>query len=326
MIKVSDIRKSFSGIRALDGISFSVAKGEVLGFLGPNAAGKTTTMRILTTYLAADSGEVEIAGYNVRKEPLEVKRRLGYLPENAPIYSDMEVSDFLSFVAEVRGVSKKKIQETVDICDLSNVYRRPIGELSRGFRQRVGLASVLLHNPEILILDEPTAGLDPIQIIEIRSLIKEIGKKKTIILSTHILPEAQSTCDRVIIINKGKIVGCGRPEELSSMIKTRNFYITLKGKGISEKIEKLSKAEKIERLFFEGDEERYKIRTSIDLAEEIFHFAVESGLVLKELKSEEASLEDVFLSLTREEPLSEHSAFSGQQSEKSIQPSANKNN
>ncbi|MFH0775499.1 MAG: ATP-binding cassette domain-containing protein [bacterium] len=301
MIKVSNLKKAFSGIRALDGISFEVAKGEVLGFLGPNAAGKTTTMRILTTYIAQDDGEVEIAGYNVKKEPLEVKRRLGYLPENAPLYCEMEVSDFLSFVAEVRGVSKNKTKEAMETCGLSNVGRRPIGELSRGFRQRVGLASVLLHDPQILILDEPTAGLDPIQITEIRSLIKEIGKEKTIILSTHILPEAQSTCNRVIIINKGKIVGCGTPEKLSSMIKTRNFYITLKGSEIFQKIEKLPGAEKIEKLSSSEGEERYKISTSADLAEELFHFAVGSGLVMKELKSEEASLEDVFLSLTREE-------------------------
>jgi ABC-2 type transport system ATP-binding protein len=301
MIKVSNLSKSFSAVKALDGISFSVAKGEVLGFLGPNAAGKTTTMRILTTYLAADDGEVEIAGYNIKKEPIEVKRRLGYLPENAPLYCEMEVGDFLSFVAEVRGVSKSKIKEATDACGISNVYRRPIGELSRGFRQRVGLASVLLHDPEILILDEPTAGLDPIQIIEIRSLIKEIGKKKTIILSTHILPEAQSTCNRVIIINKGKIVGCGTPEELSSMIEKRDFYITIKGEKIQEKIERLSGAEKIEKLSGTGAEERYKISTSIDIVEELFHFAVRENLVLKELRSEEASLEDVFLSLTRSE-------------------------
>jgi ABC-2 type transport system ATP-binding protein len=301
MIKVNNLKKSFSAVKALDGISFSVAKGEVLGFLGPNAAGKTTTMRILTGYLAADDGEVEIAGYDVKKEPLEVKRRLGYLPENAPLYCEMEVSDFLSFVAEVRGVSKSKIKETTESCGLSDVYRRPIGELSRGFRQRVGLASALLHDPEILILDEPTAGLDPIQIIEIRSLIKEIGKEKTIILSTHILPEAQSTCNRVIIINKGKIVGCGTPEELSSMIKTRNFYITLKGNEVSQKIERIPSAERIERLSSKEGEERLRIRTSMDLAEELFHFAVRENLVLKELKSEEASLEDVFLSLTRDE-------------------------
>jgi ABC-2 type transport system ATP-binding protein len=299
MVKVEGLRKRFGSILAVDGISFEVKKGEVLGLLGPNAAGKTTTMRIIATFLAQDEGRVEVAGYDTRENPLEVTKRLGYLPENAPLYLDMQTLSFLQFVADIREVGSAEVDDVVNICGLSSVLKRAIGELSRGFRQRVGLASVLLHNPEILILDEPTAGLDPIQISEIRSLIKDIGTEKTIILSTHILSEAQSVASRVLIINRGKIVGSGTPEELADGMEEKQFYVTLKGEEIERKVAKLDGVKEIETISLQDREARFKITASSDISEEIFRFAVEEGLILKELAQKETSLEEIFFQLTK---------------------------
>ncbi|MCK5416090.1 ATP-binding cassette domain-containing protein [Candidatus Parcubacteria bacterium] len=218
MIEIKNLSKKFGDTKVLDDISFSVKKGEILGFLGPNGAGKSTTMKIITDFWAPTSGSVEVDGIVVRENSIETRKKIGYLPETVPLYEDMLVIEYLKFVAEVRGISKKniknRIKEVVESCKLREVLRKPIDELSKGYRQRVGIAQAIMHEPDILILDEPTTGLDPKQIIEIRNLIKEIGKEKTVIFSTHILSEVSATCDRVVIINKGKIVSEGTPAEI----------------------------------------------------------------------------------------------------------------
>jgi len=223
MIEVDNLSKRYGRTKAVDGISFRVQKGEILGFLGPNGAGKTTTMRILTCYLPPTEGTARVAGYDVFEEPLEVKKRVGYIPETPPLYPDMDVQTFLDFVAKIKGVPAKerktKIDEAIEKCRVGDVRRKLIGRLSKGYRQRVGLAQAILHNPEVLILDEPTAGLDPKQIIETRELIKGLGGDHTVILSTHILPEVSMTCGRVVIINQGRVVAEDTPDNLTHRLK-----------------------------------------------------------------------------------------------------------
>jgi len=221
MIEIKSLTKKFGQSLVLDNLSFSVAKGEILGFLGPNGAGKTTTMKIITSFWSPTAGSVLIDGLDTAGNSLATRRKIGYLPETVPLYEDMRVFEYLKFVAQIRGLEKTKIKarlkEVVATCGLTKVLRRPIDELSKGFRQRVGLAQAIMHEPDILILDEPTTGLDPNQIVEIRDLIKNIGREKTVIFSTHILSEVSATCDRVIIINRGRIVGQGSPSELEKV-------------------------------------------------------------------------------------------------------------
>ncbi len=236
MISVRGLSKTFGSTVAVNNISFDVNNGEVLGFLGPNGAGKTTTMRILTCYLSPDNGTATVAGFDVFENSLEVRKRVGYLPESAPLYLDMDVVSYLRFVADIRGIPRnltgERIRRMVDTCGLSSVVGRNIGELSKGYKQRVGLAQTLIHDPEILILDEPTTGLDPSQIIEIRELIKEIGRERTVILSTHILPEVEATCSRVLIINEGVIVASGTPEELHAAVGGEDLiHVSIKTGG-----------------------------------------------------------------------------------------------
>src|SRR6267378_105830 len=223
MIEVENLTKRYGRTTAVDGVSFRVQKGEILGFLGPNGAGKTTTMRILTCYLPPTEGTARVAGYDVFESPLEVKRRVGYIPETPPLYPDMDVDGFLDFCAKIKGVPsasrKAKIDEAVEKTRIGDVRRKLIGQLSKGYRQRVGLAQAILANPDVLILDEPTAGLDPKQIIETRELIKSLGGDHTIVLSTHILPEVSMTCGRVVIINKGKVVAEDTPENLTRRLQ-----------------------------------------------------------------------------------------------------------
>src|SRR5437867_4889398 len=223
MIEVENLTKRYGRTTAVDGISFRVQKGEILGFLGPNGAGKTTTMRILTCYLPATEGTARVAGFDVFQAPLEVKRRVGYIPETPPLYPDMEVVDFLGFCAKIKGVAatdrRGKIDDVIGKTRVGDVRDPLIGKLSKGYRQRVGLAQAILNNPDVLILDEPTAGLDPKQIIETRELIKGLGGEHTIVLSTHILPEVQLTCGRVVIINKGKVVAEDTPENLTRRLR-----------------------------------------------------------------------------------------------------------
>jgi len=307
MIEVENLTKSFGPNRAVDAISFKISSGEVVGFLGPNGAGKSTTMRMITTYLAKDSGSISVAGYDVAENPYEVRQNIGYLPESAPLYLDMDVLEYLKFSAAIRKVPgalrKARIKEIVLACGLGEVVSRKVGFLSKGYRQRVGLAQSMIHDPEILILDEPTTGLDPNQIVEIRDLIKSIGTEKTVILSTHILPEVQSTCNRVLIIDKGRIVADGKPEQLANTISGGVSY-EVAFKGGTEEIEKALTEAPFVKSFEMKSEDAEQARYSIlgegkeEIAEQIFHLAVEKKFILTELRREIASLESVFSSLT----------------------------
>jgi len=311
MITANHLSKSFGTTLALKDISFEVKQGEVLGFLGPNGAGKSTTMRILTCYHPADTGKATIAGFDVFENPLEVRRLIGYLPENNPLYMDMGIIDYLAFIAKIRNIpsskTKKKVHQVIELCGLQRELGKDIGELSKGYRQRVGLAQALIHDPDILILDEPTIGLDPTQIIEIRELIKNIGKEKTIILSSHILPEVSATCDRIIIIHQGNIVGSGTPEEMASKAKGGEIVdVTIRG-PLQEVQAKLDSMEKIkECTAVDNTEEglnRFEIKSAIgvDLSEELFFLVSQNGWSLTELYKEVANLENIFLELTTKE-------------------------
>ena len=310
MIEVRHLSKRFGRTVAVNDVSFDVKKGEVLGFLGPNGAGKTTTMRILTCYLAPDSGSASVAGYDVFDDSLEVRRRVGYLPESAPLYQDMDVTSYLGFVAEVRGIPREdrrhRINAMIDVCGLGSVIGRGVAELSKGYKQRVGLAQTLIHDPEFLVLDEPTTGLDPSQIIEIRELIKEIGKERTVILSTHILPEVEATCSRVIIINEGSLVASGTPEELHSAAGGEDtIHVSIKGEGAVESaLGAIGGVASVTGSAGEGGFTRYVVKAADGAVtgEAIFRAAVENGWTLNELRRETLSLEDIFLRLTTQDP------------------------
>jgi ABC-2 type transport system ATP-binding protein len=311
LISVRNLSKAFGRTLAVDDITFDVSKGEVLGFLGPNGAGKTTTMRILTCYLAPDKGTATLAGYDIRDDSLEVRRRVGYLPENAPLYHDMDVVSYLAFVAEVRGIqgfdAPQRIRKMIDTCGLDRVLGRNIGELSKGYKQRVGLAQTLIHDPDILVLDEPTTGLDPSQIIEIRELIKEMGKERTVILSTHILPEVEATCSRVLIINEGRIVASGTPRELQVKAGGEdNIYASINsgGQPADSKLAELRSVISVSRVEDAGaGYVRYLVKAGHDedTGEAIFKMAVENNWKINELRRETLSLEDIFLKLTTKE-------------------------
>jgi ABC-2 type transport system ATP-binding protein len=290
-----------------------VAKGEVLGFLGPNGAGKTTTMRVLTCYIPPDSGNATVAGYDTATQSIEVRRKIGYLPESAPLYLDMDVTEYLGFVAEVRGLPQgdrsRRIGQMIELCNLGPVRRRPVGELSKGFRQRVGLAQTLIHDPEVLILDEPTTGLDPNQIVQIRELIRHIGREKTIILSTHILQEVEATCSRVQIINEGRIVARGTTAELTRLA-TGDTRVIVRLKAPPQLVEPSLRAlPNITGLrdlgVAAGEVSRFEVIASgADggaVEESIFRLAVEKNWVLTELTPESQSLEQVFQKLTQGE-------------------------
>ncbi len=311
MIEVRHLSKRFGRTVAVNDVSFDVRMGEVLGFLGPNGAGKTTTMRILTCFLTPDSGSASVAGYDVLDHSLEVRRRVGYLPENAPLYQDMDVTSYLKFVAEVRGIPredrKRRIDAMVGVCGLGSVIGRGVGQLSKGYKQRVGLAQTLIHDPEFLILDEPTTGLDPSQIIEIRELIKEIGKERTVILSTHILPEVEATCSRVIIINEGSLVASGTPEQLHSAAGGEDtIHACIKGDGaaVEAAIGAMGGVRRVTGSAGEGGYSKYVIKAAdgAGLGEKIFRAAVDNGWTLNELRRETLSLEDIFLRLTTRDP------------------------
>ena len=307
MIEVKNLTKRYGSTIAVDNVSFDANAGEVLGFLGPNGAGKTTTMRILTCYLSADEGTAKVAGYDVFEESIEVRKRIGYLPESAPLYMDMGVIDYLKFIAQIRHIPKSQRQErikaVIDTCGLEKVIQKDVGELSKGFRQRLGLAQSLIHDPPILILDEPTSGLDPSQIIEIRNLIKEIGKEKTIIFSTHILPEVSATCSRILIINDGQIVANGTPDELAGRAKGEEvIHISIRGprEAIEAKLGELSFVSDFKGVKSDDGVFGYQIASpgGKNTAEELFHFVVQNHWSLTELRQEAVSLEDVFLKLT----------------------------
>jgi ABC-2 type transport system ATP-binding protein len=312
MIEVDGLTKDYGLTRAVDHVSFSVRQGEVLGFLGPNGAGKSTTMKMLTCFLSPTAGRAKVAGRDVFDESLEVRRRIGYLPEDTPIYRDMTVLEFLQFAAAMRGMdpvrSAERIKEVGTRCGLADVAGKEVGELSKGFRQRVGLAQAMLHDPDILILDEPTSGLDPNQIVEIRSLIKEIGREKTVILSTHILPEVQATCSRILIISGGKLVADGTPDSLRAREKGGRYRVVVESNGvvkeaIRDRLAGLAGVARCEMVAGEEGSHSFALdaAASSDLRKPIFRAAVDNRWTLLELLRESASLEDVFRNLTQTE-------------------------
>lgn len=309
-IVVENLTKIYGNQRAVDDISFRVKTGEVLGFLGPNGAGKTTTMKIITTYLYPNAGDVKVGEYSIHDQAEEIKKRIGYLPESNPLYQEMPILDYLDFVAKLQGVSKSKIKERilemVRICGLENEKHKKIGELSKGYRQRVGLAQALIHDPEVLILDEPTSGLDPNQIVEIRELIKKIGREKTVILSSHILAEVEATCDRIMIINKGKIVADGSAEVLRKQAQGKEILkvrVDVEDKIVeSNRIFNLLKAvETVEMVdVLNGTENLFEIQSKQDASsiKAIFNLCVSNEWILAEMSPVETKLEDVFRELT----------------------------
>jgi ABC-2 type transport system ATP-binding protein len=310
MIEVEGLTKDYGATRAVDQVTFTVRKGEVLGFLGPNGAGKSTTMKMLTCYLAPTAGRARVAGFDIFDDSLEVRRRIGYLPEDTPIYRDMTVLEYLQFAADMRQMdpakSAARIKEIGGRCGLAEVAGKLVGELSKGYRQRLGLAQAMLHDPDILILDEPTSGLDPNQIVEIRSLIKEIGREKTVILSTHILPEVQATCSRIVIISGGKLVADGTPQDLRQRERGSRYRVIVEKNGAAPEAvrDRLASLQGVARCEALASSEQGAISFAIDgtasddLRKAIFRAAVDNKWTLLELARESASLEDVFRHLT----------------------------
>ncbi len=307
-ICVKGITKTYGGQKALDDLSFEVKTGEILGFLGPNGAGKTTTMKAITCYITPNNGDITVGGKSVLQNPDEVKQNIGYLPENNPLYLEMPIMDYLSFIGELQGVKKNdlksQVEKMVRICGLGDEKHKKIGELSKGYRQRVGLAQALIHEPEVLILDEPTTGLDPNQIIEIRELIKEIGKEKTVILSSHILAEVEATCDRVLIINKGKIVADGTPKELRNKAQGKEILkVAIEGGDRNDVYSALNQLSETEVVSFaEGSQSTYEVESlpQVSSCKAIFDLCASKGWYLTQLTPVEKNLEDIFRDLTQE--------------------------
>jgi len=309
VIRVENLTKYYGSRLAADNISFSVGKGEVVGLLGPNAAGKTTTMRILTGYLTPTSGSVWIAGADMIDNSLEARRHIGYLPESVPLYDDMSVRFYLDFNARLKGLDGKRrlsrIKDVIDICRLGEYADTLIRKLSKGFRQRVGIAQAIIHEPDVLILDEPTISIDPRQVVQTRELIKELGKERAVILATHILPEASMTCERVVIINEGKIVAMDRIEKLSSTVGgARRLRLEVEGPP-KQVVKRLEQIEGVSRISREGLRYIVECTADRDLRAELTEAIVQSGWNLLSLESMTMSLEDIFLKLTTEDELSQ---------------------
>jgi ABC-2 type transport system ATP-binding protein len=310
VIEVQHLTKRYGRFTAVEDVSFRVERGEILGFLGPNGAGKTTTMRILTGYMPATEGKAIVAGYDVFDQPVEAKRRTGYLPETPPLYPDMTVQDYLTFVSKIKGVPsserKQRIQTVMERTRIADMAGRLCARLSKGYKQRVGLAQALIHNPDVLILDEPTAGLDPKQIIETRNLIRELAGDHTIVLSTHILPEVSQTCQRVVIIAKGKVVAVDTPDNLTARLRgSETMYIQVDASGADAAVA-LSRIPGVTRVV-ESDRRAalvgYEVESEQgrDIRRELANTVVSSGWGLLELRPMRMSLEEIFLSLTTEE-------------------------
>ena len=309
MIKVSEVTKKYPGRVAVDNISFEVKRGEIVGFLGPNGAGKTTTMRLLTGYLPLTAGTIEVAGFDVSTHPQEVRRRIGYLPESCPLYPEMRVDEYLRFRAELKGVApqarKSKINEVKERCGLTDVGGRIIGQLSKGYRQRVGLADSLVHDPDLLVLDEPTVGLDPYQIRQVRELITQLAERHTVLLSTHILPEVEAICERIMIIKEGRIVASDTEENLHRKLHASSI------------IRMEVRADKDAVLDLVGNMNGMDVQNSSELGDgwvwveveadspdmrvELFNLAVAEGWTMRELTEQQHSLEDTFVEITRRE-------------------------
>ena len=298
-VKVQALTKEYGAQKAVDNISFEAKPGEVLGFLGPNGAGKSTTMKIITGYIPQTEGEVSVCGFDTEKDSMEVRKRIGYLPEHNPLYKDMYVKEYLSLCAGIHKVSgaKKRIEEMIELTGLGREQHKQIGALSKGYRQRVGLAQAMLHDPEVLILDEPTSGLDPNQLAEIRQLILRMGKEKTVIFSTHIMQEVQAICDRVLIINKGKMVANDPIERLQDRIAGETV-ITVDFKEAVSK-EKLSQIKGVKNVRALQNKWQLTSNREADIRPEIFHFAVQNQWTLIEMHKEELSVENVFQQLTK---------------------------
>ncbi len=307
MIEVQSLSKNYGTIKAVSDISFEVKKGEILGFLGPNGAGKTTTMRMLTGFLQPTEGTVRIAGDDVFEKPMDVKRNIGYLPENAPNYGYMSVKAYLNFMAEVKGVKRKERKERVAKvmrqCQIEDVQNRLIDHLSKGYRQRVGIAQAIVHDPKVLVLDEPTIGLDPKQIIQVRNMIKGLKESHTIILSTHILPEVGMTCDRALIINKGKLVAMDTPENLSGQLRQANkIYVEVKGpKNAEELKDKLKSLPAVTSVKPENSGYLVETGKDADVRAQLAGLLVGAGWQLLELRLVTLSLEEIFLQLITKE-------------------------
>jgi ABC-2 type transport system ATP-binding protein len=311
LIEVQDLTKAYGSTTAVDHISFTVNKGEILGFLGPNGAGKTTTMRVLTGYMPATSGTARVAGFDVFTDSMEVRRRIGYLPENPPLYPDMSVASYLDFVARIKNVPAERRAERVDDAlhkaNIVDKREELIKRLSRGYRQRVGLAQALVHDPEVIILDEPTVGLDPKQIIEVRHLIKSLAGSHTIILSTHILPEVSMTCDRVVIINKGKVAAVDTPQNLTTQVSTGQrirVEVEAPQQAVRDALSVIPGANRVE-IDSKGGGGRVLVTIEAapgkDIRSDIAAKVVKSGWGLYELRGVSASLEDIFLQLTTDD-------------------------
>ena len=302
MIKVSGLTKDYGARRAIHNLSFDAQQGEIVGFLGPNGAGKTTTMRILTGYMPPSDGEALVAGYDVVEESLEVRKRVGYLPETVPLYTDMVVFDYLKFMGELRHVPdvEDRVDEVLDMVGLSDRANGYVGNLSKGMRQRVGLAQALLHRPEVLILDEPTIGLDPGQVVEVRELIREIGKERTVLLSTHLLHEAQNICDRVLIINKGKIVAEDTTENLQArLVGAERVIVRVRGEADKELATAIKEIKGVRGVELKDDGVvEFEFSSGKDLRPEVAKQVIKSGYDLLELRALGMSLEEIFIELT----------------------------
>ncbi|MEQ8532133.1 MAG: ATP-binding cassette domain-containing protein [Imperialibacter sp.] len=304
-IVVENLTKKYGEQKAVNDISFKINTGEVVGFLGPNGAGKSTTMKMITCYMAPTSGDVRLDELSILNQQEDIKKKIGYLPENNPLYTDMAIVDYLRFCAEIQGVSKEKIPsrigDMIDMCGLERERHKKINELSKGYRQRVGLAQAMIHDPEILILDEPTTGLDPNQIIEIRKLIKKLGKEKTVILSSHILSEVEATCDRILIINRGRIVADGTSDTLRSQAEGKEL-LTVKIEAADADVKKallgLASVETVEPL--DGKAGFFSVRSKPEVSsrKEVFDLCVSKKWYLLEMTGHETKLEDVFRELT----------------------------
>ncbi|OGS27425.1 MAG: hypothetical protein A2297_05830 [Elusimicrobia bacterium RIFOXYB2_FULL_48_7] len=307
MIQLENLTKYYGETHAVDSVSFEIPLGQIVGFLGPNGAGKTTTMRMLTGYLTPTSGTAKVLGLDIIENSLEVRKKIGYLPEMNPVYDDMTIPEYLEFVAEIRNIEKEKvtarIKEVVALCGLKDVIQKNIGELSRGYKQRVGFAAAIFHNPEVLILDEPTSGLDPNQARDVRELIKELKKEKTVILSTHILSEVQAICDRVLIINKGRIVADGTTKELASMVQGKELvHLEIKTtedeKSVEEKLKSIPGCETAVSKGARDGKLGFEIGAAVDPREEIFNLAVKNKWTLVEMHKQSVTLEEIFRQLT----------------------------
>lgn len=310
MIHIENLSKNYKDLRAVDQISFDIKKGEILGLLGPNGAGKTTTLRMLTCFLKPTSGGIRVKDLTIEKDDLAIKKLMGYLPESAPLYKDMLVYDYLVYIANIRGVEPdsrlKRIKELAGLCGLTNVMHKPIDELSKGYKQRVGLAHAMMNDPEILVLDEPTSGLDPNQIVEIREIIRKIGKEKTIILSTHILSEAEATCDRIVIINRGKIVADGSTESLKQEGGQATILrVTLEDADPASVEEKLGSVQGIEEVLIADNRQgRLDIKLTCDgkkaTRHKVYACIKETEWMLSKFVLETETLETIFRNLTQE--------------------------